>query len=185
MTRLFIAIALFCFAVPAALAVPPAGQGPSGGPSATPSASKLCKQQRNAIGMSAFRALYAPTGTPKAAMDACLVRYVQVTSAAGKNAAKVCKAELAEPNFAVGHGNMSFAEFYGRNDNDKNAFGKCVSMHTTDQVEAQQEATLSAAKQCKSLRASNAAAFNAAYGTKKNAFGKCVSKLAKEQGSSS
>jgi hypothetical protein len=182
MTRLFILAAIFCLAAPAALAVPPAGQGP-GGPAATPSASQLCKQQRNFIGMSAFRALYAPTGTPKAAMDACLTKYVQVTSAAGKNAAKVCKAEQADPDFATGHDGKTFADYYGKN--DKNAFGKCVSMQTTEQVEEQQDATLNAAKRCKAMRTSSAAAFDAAYGTKKNAYGKCVSKLGKEQGSSS
>ena len=194
MTRLFILAAIFCLAAPTALAVPPAGQGP-GGPSATPSASQLCKQQRNFIGMSAFRALYAPTGTPKAAMDACLTKYVQVTSAAGKNAAKVCKAEQADPNFATSHGGKTFADHYGTNANKKNAFGKCVSSKTSAAVDAQQDATLNAAKKCKAERAdANFAAshggksFADHYGTnanKRNAFGKCVSKLAKEQGSSS
>jgi hypothetical protein len=45
-----------------------------------------------------------------------------------KNAAKACAAEQANTNFAATHGNTSFAAFYGTNDNDANAFGKCVSM---------------------------------------------------------
>jgi hypothetical protein len=202
MTRLFILAAIFCLAAPAALAVPPVGKGPSQGqgglgqpPSATPTASALCKQQRGLLGMSTFRATYAPTGSPKAAMNACLAQQVQVTTTAAKNAAKACKAEQLDPTFAATHGGESFADHYGTNANKKNAFGKCVSSKASDAVESQQDATLNAAKKCKAERAdANFAAthggetFADHYGTnanKKNAFGKCVSKLAKEQGSSS
>jgi hypothetical protein len=45
-----------------------------------------------------------------------------------KNAAKACAAELASTGFAATHSGQSFAAFYGSNDNDANAFGKCVSM---------------------------------------------------------
>lgn len=198
MTRIFIIAALFCLAAPAALAVPPAGQGQGqgqSGQSAAPSASELCKQQRRTIGMSAFRALYAATGSPKAAMDACLTKQVQVASTAAKNAAKACKVEQADPNFAADHSGKSFADWYGTNPNKKNAFGKCVSSMSTDAVEEQQDATMNAAKKCKAERADSGFAaahggksFADWYGTnanKANAFGKCVSKLAKAQGSSS
>jgi hypothetical protein len=43
------------------------------------------------------------------------------------NAAKACKAEQKDPDFASGHDGKSFDEFYGTNENDANAFGKCVS----------------------------------------------------------
>ncbi len=188
MKRLLIIATLFGLAVPAAFAVPPAGQGQGqSGQSAASSAADLCRQQRGTIGMSAFRALYAPTGSPKDAMDACLTRQVQVATTAAKNAAKACKAEQADSNFATATGHMSkpFAEYYGTNENDKNAFGKCVSMKTQAAVAASQSATMSAAKKCKAERSSHRAAFDAAYGTKKNAFGKCVSKLTMQQGSSS
>lgn len=45
------------------------------------------------------------------------------------NAAKLCKAERADANFKLAHDQKTFAEFYGKNKNLKNAFGKCVSMH--------------------------------------------------------
>jgi len=182
MTRLIIIAALFCFAVPAALATPPAGQG-SSAPSAIPSASDLCKQQRRTIGMTAFRDLYAPTGSPQAAMDACLGKQVTTTSTAAKNAAKACKAERGTTPESI----AAFETNYGTNGNKKNAFGKCVSGTAQDAVEAQQAATMNAAKKCKAERALDPAAFKAKHGTnanKANAFGKCVSKLAK-QGSSS
>jgi uncharacterized protein YktA (UPF0223 family) len=44
-----------------------------------------------------------------------------------KNAAKECDAERADPDFPATHDGETFAEFYGRNRNDRNAFGKCVS----------------------------------------------------------
>ena len=195
MTRLFILAAIFCLAAPAALAVPPAGQGQGQAQSATPTASVLCKQQRHSMGMSTFRTTYAPTGSPKAAMNACLAQQVQVATTAAKNAAKACKAEQVDPSFAAGHGGKSFEDHYGTNANKRNAFGKCVSSKASAAVESQQDATLNAAKKCKAERADvNFAAghggtsFADFYGTnanKKNAFGKCVSKLAKEQGSSS
>jgi hypothetical protein len=169
MTRFLIIVALFCLAAPAALAVPPAGQG-SSGQSATPSASELCKQQRRTIGMTAFRDLYAPTGNPTAAMDACLKKQVQTASTAAKNAAMECKSERGTTPESI----AAFEKAYGTNGNGKNAFGKCVSGKATDAVEAQQDATVNAAKKCKSMR-TNRAAFEGAYGTKKNAFGKCVS----------
>ncbi len=43
------------------------------------------------------------------------------------NAAKTCKAQQADPNFAATHGGQTFAQFYGTNANDRNAYGKCVS----------------------------------------------------------
>ena len=83
--------------------------------------------------MSTFRATYAPTGSPKAAMNACLVQQVQVTTTAAKNAAKACKAEQVDSGFAAAHGGKSFADHYGTNTNKKNAFGKCVSKLAKEQ----------------------------------------------------
>ena len=163
-------VALLCVAVPAAFAAPPAGK----------EASQACKAQRNTIGMSAFRLLYAPTGKPKAAMDACLAQQVQVVTTEEKNAAKACKAERGTTTDS----RTAFAEKYGTNANKKNAFGKCVSQTATEGVAEAQQATLNAAKACKEERGTTTAsrtAFAEKYGTnanKKNAFGKCVSKLA-------
>ncbi|MGH3132933.1 MAG: hypothetical protein ACRDNY_04175 [Gaiellaceae bacterium] len=171
MTRLFTIAALLLLAVPAAFAAPPAGQGSS--------ASKACKEQRKAVGMNAFRLQYAPTGSPKAAMAACLAQQVQLVTTEAKNAAKACRAERAQSLTA-------FNQKYG---NKRNAFGKCVSSTTAEEVEEQQQDVLNAAKACKSERGTTAqsiAAFNTEHGTnpnKRNAFGKCVSKLANAKSS--
>jgi hypothetical protein len=106
---------------------------------------------------------------------------------AHKNAAKECKAEAADPNFAATHEKKSFAEFYGTNRNGKNAYGKCVSAKAKDkkaEMDAedaeQAEDFKNAAKACAAERRSlGTSEFADKYGTnrnKRNAFGKCVSK---------
>jgi len=116
------------------------------------------------------------------------------------NAAKTCKAEMADPNFAASHDGKTFAAFYGSsgakaNGNGSgnangNALGKCVSQHATQETASQQAAEVKAARVCKAelkLSAEQFAAkypgktFASKYGTNKNAknaFGKCVSTLA-------
>jgi hypothetical protein len=133
------------------------------------------------MGMSAFRSLYAPGGSPKAAFDACLAKVSAQVVTETKNAAMDCKAERARDPDA-------FAKRYGTNANLRNAFGKCVSGKATDETEQQQQETLNAAKQCKAERGTTVDSmktFANKYGTnanKRNAFGKCVSAKAKAQG---
>jgi hypothetical protein len=169
MKRLTLTIAaLVWIAAPSALA----------GPSAQDPDAQACKAQRNTIGMSAFRLLYAPNGNPKAAMEACLAQQQQVVTTEAKNAAKACKAERGTTQ----ESRSAFEDTYGQNGNKKNAFGKCVSQKAGEAVEAEQEATLDAAKACKAERGTTAQSretFTEKYGGKKNAFGKCVSQKAK------
>jgi hypothetical protein len=167
-------VALFCVAVPAALAAPPAGQD----------ASQACKAQRNVIGMAAFRLQYAPAGKPKDALEACLAQQVQLVTTEEKNAAKACKAERG----TTAATREAFAEKYGTNANKRNAFGKCVSEKAADEITETQLETLDAAKACKTERGTTAAtreAFAEKYGTNannRNAFGKCVSQKAQQTG---
>ena len=105
--------------------------------------------------------------------------------AALKNAAKQCKAERADPNFAATHDGKSFDEVY-RN------FGKCVSTKAREQKQAEDQddaqevqAFKNAAKECAAERsdpgfpaAHDGKSFEDFYGSnhnKRNAFGKCVS----------
>jgi hypothetical protein len=96
------------------------------------------------------------------------------------NAARECRAERDDI------GAQEFAEKYGTNGNNRNAFGKCVSakakagkaeMDAEDAQEAQD--FKNAAKECAGERNSMGAdAFAEKYGTNRNnrnAFGKCVS----------
>jgi hypothetical protein len=126
--------------------------------------------------MSAFRLLYAPAGRPKDALEACLERQTVLVTTEEKNAAKECKAERGTTPTS----RAAFAEKYGTNDNDKNAFGKCVSALAGGEVAEAQQQTLNAAKECKAERGTTQAtraAFADEYGTnanKKNAFANCV-----------
>src|SRR3954451_25094583 len=79
----------------------------------------------------------------------------------------------------------AFAARYGTNHNHRNAFGKCVSQKSRQEMKERQKAEKRASQTCKTERGTTAAtrdAFEQKYGTgehKHNAFGKCVSKLAK------
>jgi hypothetical protein len=53
--------------------------------------------------------------------------------AAFKNAAKECKSEADDDDFASSHDGKSFEDFYGTNHNHRNAFGKCVSGKAGDE----------------------------------------------------
>ena len=108
--------------------------------------------------------------------------------AALKNAAKQCKAERADANFAASHDGKSFKEVYGN-------FGKCVSTKAREQKRAEDQddaqevqAFKNAAKECAAERsdpgfpaAHDGKSFEDFYGSnhnKRNAFGKCVSSKA-------
>jgi hypothetical protein len=109
---------------------------------------------------------------------------------AHSNAARDCREERG----TTPEERAAFNELYGKNENDRNAFGKCVSTkakakeHAAD-VKDEEQATefKNAAKACDDERGDTDAsreAFKELYGTnanKSNAFGKCVSKKAKEQ----
>ena len=91
-----------------------------------------------------------------------------------QNAAKECRAERGTTSSS----REAFAEKYGTNENNENAFGKCVSQMTRAEHRERHAAKRSASKDCRAERALNRAAFAEKYGTnknKRNAFGKCVS----------
>ena len=92
---------------------------------------KQCAMEKKALGKDAFRELYG-----KPAMKNCKAAGDDGVGVEEKvNAAKACKAEQADPDFAASHDGKTFDEFYGTNGNPKketagtgnNAFGKCVS----------------------------------------------------------
>jgi hypothetical protein len=160
----------------AAYAAEAGGQGKS--------PAQFCKAELARLGEANFKSLYSPGGSGANAMGKCVSKHARAAAANRTNAAKACKAEMAMPEaqFRATHGDKSFAEFYGKNRNDRNAYGKCVSSKAQT-AGAQQEATLmKAAKACKAERAADRAAFTAKYGGKAaSAFGKCVSSKNKTQ----
>ena len=148
------------------------------------SPAQACKSELATLGAANFKSLYAPTGSGANAMGKCVSKHARTAATNRANAAKACKAEQAMPeaDFRAAHDGKSFAELYGRNDNDRNAYGKCVSSKAGAADAQQEAATMKAAKACKAERAAGRAAFTAKYGGKAaSAFGKCVSSKSKTQ----
>jgi len=161
-----------------ALVVPVAALADSSTPPTPAStANVVCKASLLSMGAASFKQTYATFGK-------CVSQSASQGRQDVSNAAKTCKAQQADPNFAAGHGGKTFDQFYGSNDSKgkgagKNSFGKCVSQQVQQSVQAQAQAAASAAKTCKAALKADAAAFATTYGKGRNAFGKCVSKTSK------
>lgn len=133
---LIVVIAFLSLAVSAALAAPPADKGKPESPgksatapgsSATKNAAKVCKAERETLGVEAFKGKYGTNPNKANAFGKCVSGTAKKTEAAAeqteaeKNAAKKCKAERESL------GVQAFKDKYGTNANKANAFGKCVS----------------------------------------------------------
>ncbi len=101
------------------------------GSEAVGNAAKSCKAERAEMGADAFKEKYGKNKRKSNAFGKCVSRQAKPAlsqeSRAVVNAAQACRTEQADPNFAAAHEGKTFAEFYGTNPNDRNAFGKCVS----------------------------------------------------------
>ena len=116
--------------------------------------------RKNLIVLGTVAALAIPAGAATAQDEA--------PPTASQNAAKICKALRAQ------HGTATFNSMFGRNANDKNAFGKCVSGQRSES----QKDRAAANEACTAERTADAAAFDEKYGVgkhNKNAFNRCVS----------
>lgn len=170
MTRLALILALAALALPAAALA-------DGAPTPAQQASTFCKAQRTSLGTAVFTQTY---GGGANAYGKCVSKLQAQADQNASSAAKACKAEQADASFASTHDNKTFDQFYaGNSNNAKNAYGKCVSTKAQQQGQAQQQATIAAAKACKADRATDKVAFAGTYGSRANAFGKCVSTKAK------
>jgi hypothetical protein len=109
------------------------------------------------------------------AMSRCVAAIAKASSQTEQhgrlNPSQTCRAAKTKMGATV------FTSTYGKNANDKNAFGKCVSK--TAALQSQNE--LNAAAACHAAQTTNAATFASQYGTSSDAFGKCVSTTAAEK----
>jgi hypothetical protein len=178
MKKFLIAASLAALVLPAAsLGSTPTGKDRANG-------ARACHALRASLGQDVFRQTYGTAQSHRMnAMGRCVSQWAHAEHQTRVSARAACTAEQAGPNFAANHDNKSFADFYGKNANDHNAFGTCVSSKAKASSEQQQANTLNAARSCKAERASmEGPAFRAKYGKNandRNAFGKCVSALAK------
>jgi hypothetical protein len=169
MKRLLFLVAAAAFAAPLALAAdPPSSEGAS--------PAQACVAERTAIGATPFRDLHGTNTDKSNAFGKCVVKKAHAREGNHQNAVDECRAEQSDANFATGHDGKTFDQFYGTG-SGKNALGKCVSGKAKAENQAADSAEIKAAKQCKSERIADPAAFKTKYGTnrnKSNAFGKCV-----------
>ncbi len=165
----------------AVMTLPVAAQAQSGDYNLPPSnaASAACKAEREKMGTATFKLTYGTNKNRSNAFGKCVSKHNKTEAANQASAAKACKAEQADPNFAAAHGGKTFDEFYGTGKKGKNAYGKCVSGKSKAESDADVKTNVNAAKTCKALRKNDNATFVAKYGSKRNAFGKCVSATAK------
>jgi hypothetical protein len=108
-------------------------------------AARQCKEER-AMPEADFRAAhngqsfaeFYGTGNGSNAYGKCVSRHAKENKQEADerdenriSAAEQCRAERAQSDddFRAGHNGQTFGEHYGRNENDRNAFGKCVSQH--------------------------------------------------------
>jgi hypothetical protein len=163
-----------------ALAVPVAALADAS-PTVSSTANATCKQERTTMGTASFASTYGTNAGKSNAFGKCVSEHANSAQQTNANAAKTCKAQQADPNFATetGHDGKTFDQFYGTNAGNgkgasKDAFGKCVSQAVSNAVTAQAKAVKSAVKTCKAARKSDAATFAKTYGSGKDALGKCV-----------
>ena len=98
-------------------------------------ASKECKAEA-AADPAAFKTKYGTGKNGKNAHGKCVSQKAKENKAEADkqekqdvNSAKECRTEQKQnpDEFKAAHGGKTFTEFYGTNENGKNAFGKCVS----------------------------------------------------------
>jgi hypothetical protein len=108
-------------------------------------ASKQCKAEE-AADPAAFKAKYGTGKKGSNAHGKCVSQKAKENKAAADkqesedaSSAKACRAEQKQnpDEFKAAHGGKTFAEHYGTNANDKNAFGKCVSSKSKAKTEEQ------------------------------------------------
>lgn len=129
---ILLALALATVLVPAALATTPAQ---------TPSA--FCKANTGLVGATKT---YRNNGD-------CVSKQAALANANRTNAAKACKAEMADVAFASSHNSKTFDQYYGttadKGNGKGNAYGNCVSQKASGKTGQQQTAMVNAAKKCK------------------------------------
>ena len=112
-------------------------------------ASKQCKTEA-AADPAAFKAKYGTGKNGSNAHGKCVSQKAKANKAEADkeeredvNSAEACRAEQKQnpDEFKAAHGGKTFAEFYGTNKGNKNAFGKCVSTKSKAKNQDGQTAT--------------------------------------------
>ena len=169
---------LFLLIGTAVLCVPAVSVAANSPPTAAKLAAQMCSSIRAKDGKATFKLTYH-------SFAGCLGKQTPNAKSDIQNAAKTCKDQRNDPNFATetGHDGKTFNQFYGTNGGSgkgagANAYGKCVSTIAKQNAHSDVKDTVAATATCKALKTNDLATFQSTYGTGRNAFGKCVSKQA-------
>lgn len=136
-----------------------------------PNPARTCRAERTLMGVAPFGALYGKNANDRNAFGKCVAKAARAQTQNELNATAACRAEQGDATFVAAHSGKTFAQFYGTNADQSNAFGKCVSAKAGEKGQSQQQAKVAAAKACWSERTASPSAFRTKYGT----FGHCVS----------
>ena len=155
----------------AALAVPGVASA-AVSPADYKNAAKFCKALRADMGADVFKQTFGTNKNKRNAFGKCVSKQARALDNIHAQAVKECKAatEAAKPEGTPGNA-------------DKRALRDCVKAKVRELKSDHSDAIENAAKQCKTERTADPAAFREKYGTnenKSNAFGKCVSKTARQ-----
>lgn len=134
---------------------------------------RTCRSIRTQLGASLFDMSYGKNKSDRNAFGKCVSATAHLQAHNELSASATCSAEQADPNFASAHNGQTFYQHYGTNDDQSNAFGKCVSSTATSASTAHTHAVVQAAHTCKAERKSDTSAFKSKY----KRFSACVKAL--------
>jgi hypothetical protein len=138
---------------------------------------KTCQSERTQLGTSLFDQTYGKNASDKNAFGKCVSATAKSQVQNEVSASSSCKAQQSDATFAASHGGKTFDQYYGTNADQSNAFGKCVASTAKAKSDAQEKATVNAARTCRAQQKSDPTGFKAKYKT----FGACVAANAKSK----
>lgn len=131
---------------------------------------RTCRAERTQMTAPVFNKTYGKNANSQNAFGKCVSATAHAQVSNEVSASSSCKTQQSDANFASTHGGKTFAQTYGSNADQSNAFGVCVSSTAKASSTAQAHAIVRAAKACKAEQKANPAAFK----TKYRRFSLCV-----------
>ena len=124
---------------------------------------RTCRGLRTQMTASIFNKTYGKNANSRNAFGKCVSATAHAQVSNEVSASSTCKAEQADSNFATTHDGKTFAQTYGTNADQSNAFGTCVSTKAKAASTAQAHAIVQAAASCKAEQKTDPTAFKAKY----------------------
>jgi hypothetical protein len=131
---------------------------------------RTCRGLRTTLGTPLFDKTYGKNANDKNAFGKCVASTAKSQVQNETTASTSCKSQQDDSTFASSHAGKTFAQYYGTNSDQSNAYGKCVSSTAKTKSDAQGQAVVNAARTCQSQQKSDPTGFKAKYKT----FGACV-----------